>query len=88
MESASGDACVVFDSRGVGWVLDQDIGVGPGVGAQFGLGVKASDADIDELAGQSYYGAVSGHDPVGAAGSLSVSRDGQYHTLTGEVGGS
>jgi hypothetical protein len=27
MESASGDACVVFDSRGVGWVLDQDIGV-------------------------------------------------------------
>jgi hypothetical protein len=86
MESASGDACIVFDSRGVGWVTDQDIGVGPGVGAQLGLAAKGSNANIDELAGEGVYTAVSGYADAGVGGSLSVSKDRKYQTGTVEVG--
>jgi hypothetical protein len=79
-EAAAGDVCGSIDSRGVGWSANGSVGVGPGVGAHASVGVKSSSANIDELAGESYYGSGGlGLGPHGS-GAVSVTRDFKHLT--------
>ncbi|MET0134980.1 MAG: hypothetical protein ABW215_15480, partial [Kibdelosporangium sp.] len=76
--------CVVLDSRGVGFSVQETLSAEAGLGVSGSATVQVSSADIEGLAGYSVVAGGSGVVGVGAEGSVGVSTDGSYNwTVSG-----